>query len=593
MNISRRVFGFGLPLGIASFQVTDSFASERLIDKNFRKICTDWLENYFKLNPVLATQIGFHKYDDEIDNLSKNGINKQIAFCQNYLAKLDKINRNKLSRANQIDYAMLENALKSSLFNLTEVKEWQWNPLYYHSIAGGAVYNLMAREFAPANVRANNALKRFVQIPATLEAMRKNIIISKVPPAYARTYASQFNGLKSTFDEMVMPIINNYQDADKIIIDVTLSLMPKIMSDFAAHKKWIDEKLVPNAKGDFRVGAKIFDKALSFTLMSNLSRAQIKAKALSEIKIVRTQMYEIAHSLLNPDAPFKNPSAAQEQNIIKSALEMAASERPKRNELVETSTNMTEFARKFVVAKDLITLPKGPVKVILMPEFQRGYAVAYCDSPGPLDKNLETYYAVSPVPDDWDEKKSESFLKEYNLRGIQDIAVHEAMPGHYVQLYHGNTYPSILRAVLSSGSFVEGWAVYAERLMIEEGFKADDPLYKLTQLKVYLRTICNALIDQAIHCENMNEDAMMELLTQTAFQEESEARGKWRRAQLSYTQLSTYFVGFLEHFETRQAYKIKMGAKYNLKQYNDGILSFGAPPVKFARAMLLDEKIPN
>jgi uncharacterized protein (DUF885 family) len=258
---------------------------------------------------------------------------------------------------------------------------------------------------------------------------------------------------------------------------------------------------------------------------------------------------------------------------------------------VETATAGVEEARAFVQGHDLISLPDGPVRVILMPEFQRGFAVAYCDSPGPLERDLDTFYAVSPIPDAWTDAQTTSFLREYNNRGTLDIAVHEAMPGHYVQIWHANRYPSVLRAVLSSGSFVEGWAVYAEEMMVEQGFRADDPLYRLSQLKVQLRTITNSIIDQAIHVDGMSQAEMMTLLTQTAFQEEREAAGKWRRAQLSFTQLSTYFVGFQEHLETRAAAQAKAGPSFNLKAYHDGVLSFGSPPGRFARQLLLDEPI--
>ncbi|MEQ1617232.1 MAG: DUF885 family protein, partial [Terricaulis sp.] len=213
------------------------------------------------------------------------------------------------------------------------------------------------------------------------------------------------------------------------------------------------------------------------------------------------------------------------------------------------------------------------------------------DSPGPLERHLETFYAVSPVPDDWSEAQAASFLREYNNRGTLDIAVHEAMPGHYVQIWHSNRYPSVLRAVLGSGSFVEGWAVYAEEMMVGQGFREDDPLYRLSQLKVQLRTITNAIIDQAIHVDGMSREEMMRLLTETAFQEEREAAGKWRRAQLSFTQLSTYFVGFQEHWETLGAARLAWLADFNWKRYHDGILSFGSPPGRFARQLLLNEPI--
>jgi uncharacterized protein (DUF885 family) len=218
-------------------------------------------------------------------------------------------------------------------------------------------------------------------------------------------------------------------------------------------------------------------------------------------------------------------------------------------------------------------------------------AVAYCDSPGPLENNLETFYAISPIPAGWTEEQAVSFLREYNSFNIVDVGVHEAMPGHYVQIWHSNRYRSVLRAVLGSGTFTEGWAVYAEEMMVAEGFRQGDPLYKLSQLKMQLRSIMNAIIDQAIHVDGIDQAETMRLLTQVAFQEEREAAGKWRRAQLSFTQLSTYFVGYQEHLETRAAAQQRQGAAFNLKAYHDGVLAFGSPPARYARALLLNEAI--
>jgi uncharacterized protein (DUF885 family) len=306
-------------------------------------------------------------------------------------------------------------------------------------------------------------------------------------------------------------------------------------------------------------------------------------------------MYAIARKVLagRVDVPAlpEAPTPEQQQVAIKAALELAAADRPARDKLVQVATDEVEVARRFIVERDLITLPEGPVRVIVMPEFQRGIAVAYCDSPGPLEKHLDTFYAVSPIPDDWTEEQTVSFLREYNMRGIADIAVHEAMPGHYVQLFHSNRYPSVVRAILGSGSFIEGWAVYAEQMMVDEGYRANDPLYRLTQLKIQLRAICNAIIDQAIHCDGMSREQMMKLLTETAFQEEREAAGKWRRAQLSVTQLSTYFVGYQEHAEARREAERRAGAGFKLKAYHDGILSFGSPPMRYARQLYFNEPI--
>jgi uncharacterized protein (DUF885 family) len=279
---------------------------------------------------------------------------------------------------------------------------------------------------------------------------------------------------------------------------------------------------------------------------------------------------------------------AQQQATIRAALALANAESPKRDQVVATAQAELAKATDFVRSKDLITLPDAPVQVIPMPEFQRGVTVAYCDSPGPLDKNLATFYAVSPIPDDWDAAKVASYLREYNTRAIAELSVHEAMPGHYVQLWHSNKHPSTLRAVLSSGSFVEGWAVYAEHMMAEQGFLDNDPLYRLIQLKWYLRGIANAILDQAIQVDGMSRDDAMKLMTEQTFQEEREAAGKWTRAQLLAAQLPTYFVGVQEHLDLRHEIEQREGDKFNLKHYHDTVLSFGSPPARYVRELMLD-----
>jgi uncharacterized protein (DUF885 family) len=258
---------------------------------------------------------------------------------------------------------------------------------------------------------------------------------------------------------------------------------------------------------------------------------------------------------------------------------------------VELATRTTEEATAFVREHDLVTVPDTPVKIILMPEFQRGVAVAYCDSPGPLDKHLDTFYAVSPIPDDWSDTQVDSFLREYNTRSIHELSIHEAMPGHFLQIAHSNKYPSTLRAVLGSGPFIEGWAMYGEKVMADAGYMDNDPLMQLINRKWNLRAMANALLDQAIHVDGMSRDEAMELMTVTTFQQEREAAGKWVRAQLTSAQLPTYYVGYSEHLDLRREMEKREGDAFNLKTYHDTVLSFGSPPVRFVRQLMLDEPI--
>lgn len=574
-------------LGPDAFAQTPSRA-----DRAFEALGRRWLDRSMRLSPVSATGTGDHRFDREIDDVSAAGRAAGLRFAHQTLHQLEAIDKTQLSRANQVDYAILGNSLRASIWQTETWQTWAWNPLGYQGLAGGALYSLMAREFAPLPQRLESAIYRLEKMPRLLEQTRAALVPSRVPVPHAATYAAQNPGLKSIVTGMIEPHKGELSVSKQRRLERAIAAFNAAVDE---HQAWITGTLVPAAQADFRAGAEVFDTQLGYTLLSNLSRADIRRRADAAVTSVRQEMYQVSKQALagRPGAPATpdNPTAEQQQAVIRAALDIAAAERPARNHLVEDATAATEEARRFVIEHDLITLPEGPVRVILMPEFQRGVAVAYCDSPGPLERHLETFYAISPIPDDWSEEQSTSFLREYNSRAILDIGVHEAMPGHYVQIFHSNRYPSTLRAVLGSGSFIEGWAVYAEEMMCEEGFRASDPLYRLSQLKVQLRTITNSIIDQAIHVDGMTQAEMMTFLTQTAFQEEREAAGKWRRAQLSVTQLSTYFVGFQEHLETRVAARQKQGASFNLKAYHDGVLAFGSPPGRFARQLLLDEPI--
>ena len=561
-------------------------------DTQFNDLSARWLDGAMRLSPVFATQIGDHRFDAELDDLSPEGRAKSLAFARLLLADLEKLDRSKLSRENQVDASVLRNQLRYDIWGHEKLQAWAWDPMIYSQLAGGAIYSLVARDFAPMPDRLRNATLRMEKIPALFAQMRANLDPARVPQIHAQTVAKQNKGVLSLIDELIVPHAGDLAAADRQNLEAAVATLRKAVDE---HQAWLDKTLVPKAKGEFRIGQPLYDQKLAFALDSPLSRADIRSRAEAELTRVRADMYSVARGVLAgregaPETPAA-PSPAQQQAAIQAALELAYADRPTRDKVVETAKSTLATATDFVRAKDLITLPDAPVKVILMPEFQRGVSVAYCDSPGPLDKSLDTFYAVSPIPDDWTEEQTTSYLREYNTRSIDELSIHEAMPGHYVQIWHSNKYPSVLRAVLSSGSFVEGWAVYAEKVMVDAGYRDNDPLYHLIQLKWYLRVITNAIIDQAIHVDGMSRDDAMKLMTQMGFQEEREASGKWVRAQLSSTQLPTYFVGVQEHYDLRRAVEEKQGDAFKLKDYHDKVLSFGSPSGRYVRALMLEQPI--
>lgn len=562
-------------------------------DEAFDQLASEYLDAFPAFHPVAATLLGDHRFDDQLDHVTAAARDAEARFCRDYLTRLEAMPRAALSRDRQVDAQLLSHHLRSTLWNLERLREWSWNPLTYTGLLGDAVYGLMAREFAAEPQRLRHVAGRLEQFPRLLAEIRATLEPARVPRIHAETAVKQNRGVLTILGQMVEPRLDQLEAADRCRLRAAIKLAREAVE---RHQQWLEQELMAEAAGEFRLGADLFDAKLAYTLQSPLGRAEVRQRAERELQRVREEMWTIARDVYATRHPYTQfpdpPSDAYRQAIIRAALEEAYRELPPADRIVETARDALQRCSEFVQQRDLLTLPPDPVEIIVMPEFRRGVSLAYCDSPGPLDVGQKTFYAVAPIPTDWTTAQVESFLREYNVRSLYDLTIHEAMPGHFVQLAISNRYPSTLRAVLASGTFVEGWAVYSEQLMVEQGFLDGDPLMRLIALKWYLRGIANALLDQAIHVDGMTREQAMELMIEETFQEEREAAAKWVRAQLTAAQLSTYFVGYQEHQDLRHEAERVWGAEFTLKRYHDGVLSFGSPPVQFARALLLDLDLP-
>lgn len=578
----------GLGVAAMTSELTAQDANTR-----FTELSRRFLDEYPALSPVNATGLGDHRFDGLVDDVSDAGRAKERAFYQRWLTDLAKIDRTQLNRDNQTDHVLLTRKLQNDLWFLDEFKEWEWNPIAYTQLAGGAIYSLVAREFAPIEQRLQRVADRLEQFPRLYAQIRATLKPERVPTVHAETAIKQNRGVLSTLDNMVRPERMKLSEAERQRLDKAMETATAAVEQ---QQQWLEKELLPKAKGDHRLGAKLYDKKLRRVLDSSLSRQELKQRAEFELQRVRTEMYALAVQALAQKTPGfsapAQPTPEQKQTTIAAALELAYAEVPPRDGVVPAAEKSLTVTTSFVKEHDLMTLPPDPLKIIVMPEFQRGVAVAYCDSPGALEVGQQTFYAVAPLPTDWTDEQCASFLREYNLRSIHNLTVHEAMPGHFVQLAISNRHPSRLRSLLSSGTFVEGWACYTEQMMSEAGFLKDDPLMRLVTLKWFLRTIANTLLDQAVHVDGIRREDAMRLMTQDAFQEEREAAGKWIRAQVTSAQLSTYFVGYQDHRDLRLAVEKAWGPQFTLKKYHDAVVSHGSPPVRFVRSLVLEEPVP-
>ena len=553
----------------------------------FAAISDRYIGAVTRFDPTSATTLGEHRYDALLPDISAAGRTAQEAEWRALLVAMNRIDRGALSRENQVDYAMLDNQLRYDLWSDSRLQAWKWDPQIYNGIASGALYGLAARDFAPWPQRLKNATARMEALPAFLAESRRQLVPALVPKVHAETVAKRNLGILDTVTDMLVPHVSELALADRARFEAAQG---KLKIAVEEHQKWLDTVLVPQAKGEFRLGAQMYDEKMKFALESALTRADLKARATTSVADIRGQMYALSRKVLTgkagaPLLPDK-PSAAQQQAAIEAALAQSYAQRPPRTGLMDKAKDTLKQATEFVRAKGFVEVPDTPVQIIEMPRSSWGYAVAYDDAPGPLEKNQPNFYAIAPIPPEWTDEQATSFLSEYNDYMIHDLSIHEAMPGHYLQLAHANKFPGTLRAVLQSGPFIEGWAVYGEALMMEHGYLDNDPLYQLTVLKMRLRSVTNTLLDIGIQTEGMTRDQAMDLMMKTAFQQEREAAGKWVRANLSSVQLLSYFTGYEEHRELRAEAERRWGKDFNLRKYNDMVLAHGSPPVKYVRALL-------
>ena len=551
------------------------------MDGAFATSAAATLDGLLERQPEWATGVGDHRYDDRLTVGTAAHYEEASRWAGDRLAELAGIDAANLSPQYQVDAQILANQLTRLRFMIDELREHEWNPMVANP--GRAIYNLLARDFAPLPDRLRSASQRLAMLPEALAAARS--VLGAMPEIHIETALTQFAGTERLITgELTRRAAEvNGGEAD------LAAVLPQALEALAAHTRWLEERLASGRREGFRdprIGTELFSRKLRLVLDTELPVDQILARAEADLARMTEELNVAAAEFL---AGRPGP-ARDEKDVVRAALDLLAADAPDDDTILGFVRAAYTAQRDFVTAHDLVTVFDDPLEVIPMPEIDRGVAVAYCDSPGPLETAaLPTFIAVSPAPEDWTQERVRSFYREYNRHMIHNIMVHEAMPGHAVQLQHSRRFSGAtsVRAAWRSGSFVEGWAVYAEQVMNAHGYPGEgNPAALRTQrLKGKLRTLINAIMDTRVHCLGMTEVEAMELMTGAGYQEEGEAAGKWRRVLLTSTQLSTYYVGFLEVDGLAAGLRGKH-PDWPERQLHDAMLAYASPPVRHLRTLL-------
>jgi uncharacterized protein (DUF885 family) len=351
------------------------------------------------------------------------------------------------------------------------------------------------------------------------------------------------------------------------------------------YQKFLEEDLLPRAKGEWRIGTEKFARKLDLELDAAVTADQVLADAQAEFSRVEREMYVIARQLWSRhflQAPLPPDDAEGRRLVVQKVMGAVSQDHCQPAALTREMKERVARLKTFIAANDILKLPNPDhCQVIEMPEFKRGNSTAYMEAPAPLDPNGTGHLAVSPPPKDWDAQRIKSYLEEYNNHMLDILTIHEAYPGHSVQLEYMNRNPSLIRRVLQSGVYIEGWAVYTEQMMLDQGYGQGDLALRLNQLKFYLRAVANTILDHKMHCSNFSDEEALEFLTKGCFQSDGEARLKIIRAKQSSCQLSTYFVGRMAHYRLRQQIQRESGDQFVLGRYHEAVLEPGAVPVKY------------
>lgn len=546
----------------------------------FAAMSAAYIKELFTLDPNLATQAGEHAHDGRWPDLSVAGTAKLREFFAGAKAAADQLSEAALDETNRTDLKILKNQLEYALFQLDELKPHEKNPLLYVGLIGDGLDPLLTREFAPVETRMANLAARLEGVPAIVAAARARL--GKPPRIFTETAIAQTRGLIELTSKGLVEAAAQAPGQQAAV----LAAAQKATAALTELLTFLEKELLPRSDGDFRIGRALFEKKLRFELADPVDIDEVAkgARALLDAtteEMVATSL-ELWPQLFGKAAVPKHDTLAAKKALVKKVLDKVAADRPTNVTILAEAKKMLEEMTAFVRQHDLVRVPEEKCDVIEMPEYRRGVAVAYCESSGPFEAKPETYYAIAPTPKDWSKARVDSFYKEYNRAMLVDLTIHEAMPGHYLQAMHNNRFPSKLRALHSSGPFVEGWAVYAEWLMAKYG--AGGPKVRLQRQKMVLRLCANAILDHDIHAGTMDEKQALALMQGDAFQEEGEAVGKWKRARLSSAQLTTYYYGFSEFAKLRAAHETRPG--FSERTFNDRLLSYGAPPMKLLREIM-------
>ena len=539
-------------------------------------------------DPLFADGIGIHAYDDRLDDYSAAGHARRIAWLRSWQARLRAAPAATADDA--ADLHALRDTVDLELFEDATVRPFHTDPTFYTGVIGNAVYALTGRHYAPAEERLRHLAPRLAAIPRVVAAAEANLTR---PTAVATRQAIDENagniGLYASLP-------GEARAASPAVRRAVARALPAALASLRDFEAFLRGPLLRRSSASPRVGAAVFDRELELADGTTESRATLVADAWADFRKNRAEMLRLA---LPFDRRFFPDRAADETKgnaadvVVRRVLDRLALDHPSREGIFSTAKSDVEQSEAFLTAHPVVVLPRpSTLQVVPTPDFMAGFSGASLDPAGPFSPLAESYYYIDRIPKSWPQSRVDSYLRDFNDYEMRILSMHEAVPGHYVQFRYNAHVPSLVRRVFANGSFVEGWAVYVEGMMLDAGYGGNDPRLRLFQLKWRLREEANAIIDAAYHTGGLTQANCFDLLERQAYQERAEALTKWHRLQLSHDQLTSYFVGLDAIRHAQAAERARAGAGFTVARFNAALLAMGSVEPRFIESLLEDRSPP-
>jgi uncharacterized protein (DUF885 family) len=554
-------------------------------DAAFLRYEDHFLEELWKNNPDWATSVGYHKYDSLLVVPTDKAREQAVKFAKVHLDSLSRYPEGTLSDANKIDHHMIKNQMESIQWNLEQLKAYQWDPSSYNVI--GTFASILNEHYAPLTQRLRSFYQKMQNIPAYYKEAEKQLKnpVTELTQLAIDQHLGGVGVIENDFADSLKK--TNLPAAEQKLMTERAKLSADAIKGYAAFLKAMKN----DKPRSFRLGKDFYEAKFKYDIQAEGTAQQTYNSAVERKKYLHREMAKLSRQLW-PKYFGTQAMPKDSLEYIAKVIDTLSSKHVAPGDFQSAIEQEIPKLTAFIRSKDLLTMdPSKPLVVRKEPGYMAGVAGASISSPGPYDKDGNTYYNVGSLSG-WSAEKAESYLREYNNYTLQILCIHEAIPGHYTQLVYANKAPSIIKSVLGNGAMVEGWAVFSEQEMIDAGFGDAAPEMRLMWYKWHLRSVCNTILDYSVHAGSMTKEQAIKMLTKEAFQQQTEADNKWKRVSVSSVQLTSYYTGYKEINALHEEWKKKQASKYKLKQFNEKFLSYGSAPVKFIKeAMFAIPKI--